>query len=282
LGTWSAFADNHLARLDALLQTASQLPNWEHEQSLLRSGDYGVYWSLVWQLQVAEYFLDRSSLVSWRRSGPDLEAEINGEPLYIECYSYQKTFALESFLEDLLTTISPRIHVEHDLFAPLPLRGVKDKHDFLDRFFRPYLDGGVLDRAEKQAATNYPVELPTPTDAGTLRVYLDGDDLANYDPKVIPASHGDPECYIQRALTESISAKASSNELAANRPNALAVSLLSSRDFQAAAYLRPENQIPVVLPPAIDSVLLGWSGIDEVLTDNSLRFLGPANHILAK
>ena len=53
LGTWTN--ESVMSRLDDLLEAASRLPNWSSERGLLESAEFGDFWSLLWQLQVAEY-----------------------------------------------------------------------------------------------------------------------------------------------------------------------------------------------------------------------------------
>ena len=58
--------------MDEMLDYAAGLPNWSSEAPLLTNGDFAVYWSLLWQLQVATMFRDVGGRPRWLRSGPDL------------------------------------------------------------------------------------------------------------------------------------------------------------------------------------------------------------------
>ena len=70
LDTWCD--ESQFQRLEELLSCAVSLTNWKHEKSLLYSADYAEFWSLVWQLQVAEHLCQVGTDVSWAKSGPDL------------------------------------------------------------------------------------------------------------------------------------------------------------------------------------------------------------------
>ena len=56
LGTWEN--ESIFEFIDHLLGIASSLPNWKSERHLLLSQEYGVFWGLMWQMQVAAYFLN--------------------------------------------------------------------------------------------------------------------------------------------------------------------------------------------------------------------------------
>ena len=65
LGTWEGEAQ--FARLEELFRLAESLPDWKHERPLLVSSEFADFWSLVWQLQVAEYLITIGSDVRWSR-----------------------------------------------------------------------------------------------------------------------------------------------------------------------------------------------------------------------
>ena len=92
LSTWES--ESLFQRLEQLLCCAEALPNWKHEKSLLFSADFEDFWSLVWQLQVAEHLCKVGTNVSWTKSGPDLAAEIDNKCWYVECYTFHKSFGL--------------------------------------------------------------------------------------------------------------------------------------------------------------------------------------------
>ena len=92
LGTWNA--EDPFANLETLLCRAEELPNWEHEAPLLNDGDYGSFWSLLWQLQVAGHLCEVGEHVRWSEAagGPDLSVVVDGRRWYVECYNVQKSY----------------------------------------------------------------------------------------------------------------------------------------------------------------------------------------------
>ena len=96
LGTWEN--ESLFQRLEELLCCAEALPNWEQEKSLLSSADFADFWSLVWQLQVAEHLCGVGTDVRWANSGPDLSVKIDNKRWYAECYTPRKSFGLLEFL----------------------------------------------------------------------------------------------------------------------------------------------------------------------------------------
>jgi hypothetical protein len=272
LGAWSTEA--LFERLEALLALAESLPNWEFEQPLLEDPDFSTYWSLLWQLQVAEHLLATGENVAWARSGPDLRADVAGQRLFVECYVYRKSFGLKEFLYEVLSKLGPDIRFDYDFFLQFSLPGNAETAAFLDRTFTPFLDEAALAELRTQARIRWPVVVSRP--ASTLVISLDDpDDIAceRFDPTVAPQHHGDPLGYVRVALEEAIRAKASSNDLANCRPNLLAVNYLLSTDLSAADNLRAIEEVPVTLPPSLDGVAIASFGINGRLTRNDLPLL---------
>ncbi len=85
LGTWNT--ESHFANLESLLWQAKELQNWECEHSLLTNGDYGTFWSLVWQMQVAARLREVGDDVRWSEpsGGPDLSVRIHDKRWFVEC-----------------------------------------------------------------------------------------------------------------------------------------------------------------------------------------------------
>ena len=98
LGTWEN--ESLFQRLEDLLCCAKALPNWECEKkSLVGSAEFSDFWSLIWQLQVAEYLCEIGTDVRWGKSGksgksPDLSVKVGDECWYVECYMPHKSFGL--------------------------------------------------------------------------------------------------------------------------------------------------------------------------------------------
>lgn len=265
LGTW--VNEVLFVRLEELLRHAERLPEWEHERSLLESAEYADYWSLMWQLQVAEHLATVGSDVRWSGGGPDLSATISGDRLYVECYVYRKSFGIALFLEDVLHMLGDDIKVDHDYCLPFVLPAGADTSTFLDKAIAPFLDPALLPRLREEARRRYPVLIGNP--ASTLVIYVEGDDADAYDPSIHQSGTGDPDTHISVILREAVNAKAQSNQLGEHHPNLVAVNFLVSADAQLAFHLR-EIQPMVELPEHIDAVAIGAVGIDARLQRNDL------------
>jgi len=269
LGTWTN--ESVMSRLDDLLEGASRLPNWSSERGLLESAEFGDFWSLLWQLQVAEYLAGVGEDVQWNMSGPDLSVRLDGCPLFVECYSYHKSFGLELFIEEVLTHIGTDIHVEHDFFMPFSLPANNQRSEFLNRTLSPFLDLASIQEFRAMARTRYPVAVST--SASTLVIYVDGPDPDRYDPTVLPQKTGRPEEYLGVILREAVRAKSGSNRMADHRPNLLAVNYALSAEAQVAIDRQGtlKQPLPLVeLGSSIDAFALSTIGINEALTRTQL------------
>lgn len=111
LGTWRN--ESLFVHFDKLFHKAEQFPDWAAEASLLKSKDFSDFWSLVWQLQMAEYLCRIGSDVRWAKSGPDLSVQLESEKWFIECYTCRKSFGLMSFLEEVLQRVDSSISAVH-------------------------------------------------------------------------------------------------------------------------------------------------------------------------
>ncbi len=267
LGTWTD--ESPFQRLEELLGCAEALANWEHERSLISDPDFSTFWSLVWQLQVAEYLCKIGKDVCWAKSGPDLSALVSDERWYVECYTYQKSFALLSFLEELLVRIDPDIRIEYNRCMPFSLPSGKARERFLHKVLAPLLDPAYLAKHKKDAEQRYPVILYGDPDS-SLYVYVEGIDVGAYIPGRIPNVVGHPESYLETALREAVRAKRDSNDLARYHPNLVAVNYLLSIDYRLARSsrtisFRPERD------SNIDVATASAFGIDERLTREDLE-----------
>ena len=155
LGTWTN--ESVVSRLDDLLEHGSALPNWSSERGLLESAEFGDFWSLVWQLQVAEYLAEVGEDAQWNASGPDLSATVDGRRLFVECYSYHKSFGLELFLEELLSHLGTDVHLQHDFFMPFSLPANNKRSEFLNGTLSPFSDHGSIQEFRSKALSRYPV-----------------------------------------------------------------------------------------------------------------------------
>ena len=273
LGTWQN--ESLFQCLEELLGCAEALPHWEHEQPLLRSAEFGDFWSLVWQLQVAEHLYKVGTDVRWAESGPDLSVKIGGERWFVECYAYRKSFVTLSFLEELLLKLDPAVRTNYDLCSPFRLPQNSDRAAFLHQVLSPFLDPAFVENAMEKAKRKYP-EVLYKHPSSSLYVYVEGDDVdAAYEPGIISSVVGNPESYLQVALREAVGAKQCSNELKNHHPNLVAVNYLLSTDYQVAKSL-PERVQSLTLPeiePNIDVLAASAIGIDERLSREKLEVI---------
>jgi hypothetical protein len=274
LGTWNDEA--LFTRLNELLGVAEALPNWSAQGALLTSADFAEFWSLVWQLQVAEYLWGLGTDVSWGASGPDLAVEVEGERWFIECYAYRKSYGLMLFIEDVLRRVDGSIRVEYDLCLPFGLPTDGERSGFLDAILSPFRNPGFVADARAKSAHDYPVIL-CQHDSG-LVVYVKGSDPDAYVPGRVGSQTGDPQRYLEVAVNEALRAKQNANSLATHRPNLLVANYALSTDFQLA--LCRADDLGLALPTMepggnIDALAISAVGIDARLTRSGLRRVAP-------
>lgn len=258
-----------LMRFDELLAIAADLPGWETERkSLIRDPEFAVFWSLIWQLQVAEFLVRRDLSVRWTGAGPDLQAESTSGVFYVECVALRKSFGVRLFIEELLHSIHPRLQVTHQPFLRfgVPLNAELDS--FLDELFSPFRDPSFLPDLLAQAEVSYPVLLKVPESAKNLTIYLEGENLDRYVPGRIAQGGGCQAEHLTTMLSEAVSSKAHSNRLSEHRPNVLAVNLALGEDQELAIKLGAEPRVS--LSGAVDEVVYGAVGIDRVLRGEDL------------
>ena len=157
LGTWED--ECNFQRLEEMLRCAEQLPDWKHERSLLVSTDFADFWSLIWQLQVAEHLCEVGTDVRWAKSGPDLSVKVGNKRWYVECYVPRKSFGLLRFLEELLQKLDPDVRTSYDMCLPFQLPQNADRNRFLDTILSPFRDCTYLEKAKEAAKKEWPVVL---------------------------------------------------------------------------------------------------------------------------
>lgn len=275
LGTW--IDETLIQRLEELLLCAETLPNWEHEQSRLSSFDFAEFWSLVWQLQVAEYLCEVGSDVKWAKSGPDLSVIFNNKRWYVECYAPRKSFGVLVFLNELFERLDGSIRISYDLCSPFQLPLNSKRCAFIDAILSPFLVPAFLEDAKSAATKNYPVILYKDANS-SLHIYVEGDDVDTYRPGIVPNQVGSPEAYLEVALREAIEAKQGKNKLDQHHPNLVAVNFLLSADFQLAINSSKSVDWGRKFGTAhgVDAVAISVLGIDAKLTKESLQ----AIHVL--
>lgn len=196
--------ERYLQNFERMLSGAAQLENWPEEfQSWQQRYDFGEYWSLLWQMQVAHFFHARGASLAWNPKGPDLTVEVSEGRFFVECYSYRKSYSIEDFVWELLRRVHPHIRVEHRAYLPFSLPKNADTANFLDELLRPFLDPGFLRHALSAADECWPHLLPVPQAAKNFFVYVEGD-INVYDPGVLPNYTGDPESFLKLCLSEAV------------------------------------------------------------------------------
>lgn len=263
LGTWSTWSENTFVRLNQLLCLGRRIPNWKNEKSLLTMPDYGTFWSVIWQLQVAEHLCRIGTGVRWgdASGGPDLSVEIAGKRWFVECYSVQKSYGLLSFLEELLSKIlNVNVQTEYQLFLPRPLPRGNEAGRSFDEILEPYCDRRCRDKVNRADVT---IVFKTSDNSPWIRLTRKNEYVPNTDPS------GSPRTHVAVMLAESVRKKTQANQLGRHHPNVVAVNLLLT-DTQVASSLR-HNVIQEMAPSLEDTTIdvlaiADGVGIDETVS----------------
>ncbi|MDX8392503.1 MAG: hypothetical protein R8K53_08075 [Mariprofundaceae bacterium] len=270
LGTWPDGCEKQFGFFDKLLGIASELDNWENEFKSFKSNcEFAEFWSLIWQLQVAQFF-SKSGDVSWNPIGPDITVKTRYGIFYVECYTYQKSFAMEEFISELMKKIDGNIRVRHQGNLPFKLPSDNERKPFLDELFSPFLVPEFIENKQQEAKKSWPVYFPIPSDTENFRIYLEGPTNA-YEPG--SNASGDSRNYLEDAIKKGVDAKRNSNGLESHRPNILAINYLLSVDYQASCYRQEymgEELPSVAFGKTLDAVLLVSCGIDCELSSKGL------------
>jgi len=278
LGAWPDGCEKVFEYFDKLLGMALGLENWGSEfKSLQGSCDFAEFWSLLWQLQVAQFFL-QSGDVCWcsgkNKKGPDLTVKTEQGTFYVECYTYRKSFGMENFIDELMQKIDGNICVKHQANLPFKLPVDNERKQFLDELFALCLDPKFLENKRKEARKSWPVYFRIPFNIKNFYVYLEGATDA-YAPS--SNAGGDSRCFLEDAIKKGVDAKKDSNNLDSHRPNILAINYLLSPDYQmacSALTAMGEKNPGIDFGKSLDAVLLAFCGIDcELSASNSLPML---------
>ena len=251
---------SHVRSLESTACLAGSIPNWENEESVLGMPDYGTFWSVIWQLQVAEHLCRIGTGVRWGEAsgGPDLSLKIAGKRWFVECYSIQKSYGLLSFLEEVLSKIldvSTQTEYQRFLHRPVP-RGNKAGR-LLDGLLEPFCSSRYREKARRSEVT---IVCKASSSDPCIRLTGQNEYVPNTDPP------GSPREHVKRMLVESVENKEQKNQLDQHRPNILAVNLLLT-DSQFATSLRP-HAIQEMAPnlgstPILVLAVANGVGIDE-------------------
>lgn len=275
LGTWRS--ENLFEFLDNLLSNGALLNHWVNNKNLLRSCNFDDFWGLIWQLQIAKFFCNKKEVnVEWMPSGPDLQVSMGDKDLFVECYTYRKSFAVKAFIEELFHHIDQRIMIRHTPCTLFSLPKDNDIEAFLHKLFKPYLDPEFLKGKLKEAQVEHPILLPIPNFADNLSIYVEGNDQRNYTPGNLPMGAGDPEKYLTHAIKEALNNKRYSNQLRSHHPNLFAVNYLLDQDFQMAMNRQKDLGLKMPSPDfgcTFDMVLLCTCGIDEIPSKNNFYLM---------
>jgi hypothetical protein len=267
----ATLSNRQLCRFDELLAKAEQIPNWRKEcRSFIKSAEYAEFWSLNWQLQVAEYLLDRGYMLSWMSEGPDLQATRNSATRYLECTVVRKHFAAALFVEELVKQCHSRLRLDSRLFLPRSMPKGADLEAFLNGLMAQLCEPGYIEELVERASKSYPVLVPLPNGSDNLVLYMDGTSCsAQYDPKVLPANaQGDIDNYLALVLRETIKNKQDANDLSNCRPNAVMINLFLGVDQQVAVSFGQANPD---LGPNIDELLWASVGISAAISPETLN-----------
>ncbi|MCR9245178.1 MAG: hypothetical protein NXI31_09110 [bacterium] len=262
LGVWRT--EEQFGLIDRLLSHSAAIPGWEGEISLLSSSDFGTFWSLMWQMQVARFLADKGEVRWLGGKGPDLCVVVSGVETAVECYCYRKKFEVLDFAHDLARQLDDDLRLDHNLAMPIAFEG--DKRDFLDRLFRPLLDPRRLEEAKSKARERWPVDLPLPPGTKNLFFYVEGPGDSEFMPSLERGRVGEPETYLKVALTEAISAKAGANRLRHHHNNVVAINMLPSPDFFISADSQRHLGITepaIALPIDTHLATISYCGIDN-------------------
>jgi hypothetical protein len=262
LGTWGD--ESWFEYFDKLLENCSQIPGWNVER-IPRGCEFEIFWSFLWELQVAATIIIYFGIsnCSWMKSGPDLKVEINGNILYVECTVPRKSLGIEEYIEDLLKKISPKLFIHHIPCCQFTLPHKQSELDsFLNDLFTPLLNEEYLENKLLEAQKISPLELPIPKEATNLFTTIEDDNPLSINYMQPWTQVGDPEKYLEDAITKVLSSKARENNLGEYHPNILVINFLLGEDFQLSRSIRAIP--PITLRKPIDSILMASCGIDKI------------------
>jgi len=279
LGTWRVARERFLVKLNNLLANAVKLPNWENEKSVLNDGEYATYWSLLWQLQVAEKLRSVGRNVMWAgpEGGPDLSVDVDGQRWHVECYVMRKSYFLLHFLLECLSTILD-VDVQYDYrrFARMSL---PEAGQFLDDKLEPYCDASRREEASGKYVTIVYRDQCSVEVAEEEWDKIESDDTVD-GRRRRPGWWGFLEQHVTVMLKEAVLNKQESNSLCDHHPNVLAVNLLLTNAELAEYHDRDGDMIPGCapeLPDAVDVLAVANCGIDASVPNLRIAACGSPN-----
>jgi hypothetical protein len=270
LGTWRS--ESIFGRLEEMLRQAKTMPGWEGEQGMLANSQYSSFWSLVWQLQVAEWLAGLGFSPKWNNPGPDLLIEVDGHQVWLECYSTVGFCEPVEFLGEILPRIHPELKVD---YSPSDRSASPDVPDgaFLETCVVT-VESKLPAALEDRRTGTWPILLYKSPD-GAISVRLYGGDIARYAPSLDRPCTVDFEGHFRRALLQAFKRKIGKNGLASNRPNVVMTNLVVNELFQVAVdpVRHLSEDLSALIPSSVvtgsrdlDAVIWTITGVDEKLT----------------
>ena len=292
LGTWpeNRGSEACFRLFDALIEKCSRLEGWGESERLGNPG-YEVFWSHLWELQVAEALLRTESVdeLVWLPKGPDLQVCINGRRCFVECYVYVKSFGAEQFIQDLLQQVDRRFRVEHMRGTPMTIPS-NGRETFLDQLFRPLLSSGYVEGLREEASRRGRADVDIPDGACNLEAWLENPCV----PRPIDQGNAHPDgmCFVKDVLQKAVMNKAERNALSEHRPNMVCINASLGGDYTVSSntVLRLHERLPdrAVNDAAKDAVdafaIFGNAGIDSCLrvSDGDFWYLARDDHPLGR
>jgi len=282
-----------LQLLDELIGAAGRMDGWNNRK-LTDNKRYDQYWSHLWELQVADALQRHRAIqkVEWLASGPDLKLRVNGQPCFVECTVYTKSFAAEHYIRDMLGEKCPDldVHVEHKTSVYL---SIPDTPEFLHELLAPFLCDEYVQQLRREARERGRADVAVPQTARNLTIWLGHPRvLAPPDPD---NAHGvgacfEGESFVDDAVEKVLGNKRDRNALSCNRPNALFVNFLLAVDYPCDLDITvkrfgglPDRQFVTSPNEPIDALFFFYWGIDRKLSLSSCHpsFRDPSRHPLA-
>jgi hypothetical protein len=270
LATWSRHAEGVFKRFETLLERGERVAGWEGEKGLFRDIKYGAFWSILWQLQVVDFLLDRGLAPKWQNPGPDLLISVNhlgkAHEVEIECFATRQEYEPILFLEELLEHLDGRLVVR---YAPGPNSASALSVTSLENLFESCLNCVDAELAKDSDSERVVYSSPQ---GGALEVRLVPDETAR------PwADQFDAATAYSTVIDKVFTAKAGKNGLGSSsgRRNAVFANTIVSPYYQSAvSFLEAVAHFPLSpeLPTMIDTIAVSVTGIDETLDASKLRW----------
>lgn len=263
MGTWES--EDYFNCLNDMIGTVMRIEGWSTNKRLATM-EYSDFWSFMWEIQVASYFIEKGCTVKWNSKGPDILVDYEGKKFYVECTVIRKSYALELFIEDLLGQLSPTIRVHHALFHKFSLPQRIEREEFLDALFLQFANTENLAQLLKASQNRSPLILYQSNYTENFFLYIDDATALerDYSAERLLMCTGDPDDFLKNISKEAINNKVTANHIYQYRPNLLMINTLLSLDWQVAiSRATSEFHFPSITDfPRIDGYSFSSHGID--------------------